>query len=439
MADPTSPTPRIELWGGLECSVVRIGDSYRDQFAETGHWDRSGDFEAVAELGIRTLRYPVLWEHVAPERPDHSDFTRQDERMAELRRLGIEPVVGLIHHGSGPRYTSLLDPGFAEGLAAHAREVARRYPWVTMFTPVNEPLTTARFSGLYGHWYPHARDERSFLRMLVNQCLAVALSMAAIREVIPGARLVQTEDLGKVFATEHMQYQADYENERRWLSFDLLCGKVDRSHPFYRPLRRAGVTDAELGAFSERPCIPDIIGINHYLTSERFLDHKWWAYRPEFQGSNGRDRYADAEAVRILHLADLGPLPRLREAWERYRLPLAVTEAHHFCTADEQVRWLLEVWEAANTIAEEGADIRAVTVWSMFGALDWNSLLTERNGVYEHGPFDVRENPPRRTLLALAAQELALNGGHEGRDAVPLGWWKRPERAYEPVRGRRAG
>ena len=43
-------------------------------------------------------------------------------------------------------------------LAQHAENVARRYPWLEMFTPVNEPLTTARFSGLYGHWYPHRHD-----------------------------------------------------------------------------------------------------------------------------------------------------------------------------------------------------------------------------------------------------------------------------------------
>ena len=65
---------------------------------------------------------------------------------------------------SGPRSTSLVDPAFAEGLAAFARAVAERYPWVEDFTPVNEPLTTARFSGLYGHWYPHGRDDLTFAR-----------------------------------------------------------------------------------------------------------------------------------------------------------------------------------------------------------------------------------------------------------------------------------
>jgi dTDP-4-dehydrorhamnose reductase len=86
-------------------------------------------------------------------------------------------------------------------LAAFARAVAERYPWVEDYTPVNEPLTTARFCGLYGHWYPHARDVRLFARALLNQCRAVALAMRAIRLVNPRARLVQTEDLGRVHST----------------------------------------------------------------------------------------------------------------------------------------------------------------------------------------------------------------------------------------------
>ena len=67
---------------------------------------------------------------------------------------------------------------------------------MTRFTPVNEPLTTARFSGLYGHWYPHQRSNHAFVRALINQLRGVIGAMRAIREVSPDARLYQTEDCG---------------------------------------------------------------------------------------------------------------------------------------------------------------------------------------------------------------------------------------------------
>src|SRR3712207_2719887 len=94
-----------------------------------------------------------------------ADWAWADERLGRLRELGITPIVGLVHHGSGPRHTSLIDPAFADGLAAFARAVAERYPWVAYYTPINEPLTTARFSGLYGHWYPHGRDQRPIISL----------------------------------------------------------------------------------------------------------------------------------------------------------------------------------------------------------------------------------------------------------------------------------
>src|SRR3546814_4077611 len=73
---------------------------------------------------------------------------------------------------------------------------------------------------------------------------------------------------------------------------------------------------------------------------------------------------------------------RLKEVWKRYAIPLAITEVHHGCTREEQVRWLLEVWQAAKSLMQDGVDLRAVTLWSLFGNVDWRSLLTRKEGVY---------------------------------------------------------
>ncbi|WP_449235013.1 hypothetical protein [Azospirillum doebereinerae] len=144
----------LEIWGGLECTVARIRDTYVDQTLLNGHEHRPDDLDRFASLGIARIRYPVLWERVAPDGLDHADWRWTDERLGRLRTLGVRPIAGLTHQGSGPRHTSLLEPSFATGLADFAARVAERYPWLDAYTPVNEPLTTARFSGLYGFWYP---------------------------------------------------------------------------------------------------------------------------------------------------------------------------------------------------------------------------------------------------------------------------------------------
>ncbi|MFY0533605.1 family 1 glycosylhydrolase [Nannocystis pusilla] len=188
------------MWGGVECTVNRVGDRFHDQLVASGHHHRHADIDAIADLGVRVVRYPVLWERTERS-PGCHDFAWPDRRLALLRARGLTPIVGLLHHGSGPPHTDLLDREFPRLLARFAGAVARRYPWVELYTPVNEPLTTARFSGLYGHWYPHHRSDASFCRALVNQCLATQAAMREIRRVQPGARLVHTEDLGAVLAT----------------------------------------------------------------------------------------------------------------------------------------------------------------------------------------------------------------------------------------------
>lgn len=45
-----------EIWGGIECTINRIGNTFRDQLHYCGHYTRAGDVERIANLGIRALR-----------------------------------------------------------------------------------------------------------------------------------------------------------------------------------------------------------------------------------------------------------------------------------------------------------------------------------------------------------------------------------------------
>lgn len=423
----------LEVWAGVECTVNRVGEEYFDQLERNGHATRLNDLDLFAELGIHAIRYPVLWERIAPNGLETADWSWADERLGRLRELGIRPIVGLVHHGSGPCDTSLVDPEFPEKLAVFARAVAKRYPWVTYYTPVNEPLTTARFSGMYGHWYPHGQDNLTFARALLGECRAIALSMQAIREVNPHAQLVQTEDLAKIYSTPKLAYQADFENERRWLSFDLLCGRINPTHPMWGYLRYCGISETELEETLQYTCPPNIIGINHYLTSDRFLDENLENYPAWTHGGNGRDKYADVEAVRVCALGLAGPRTLLKQTWERYKLPLAVTEVHLSCTREEQLRWFNEVWNAAQELRDRGADVRAVTAWALLGSYDWNSLVTRSAGYYEPGVFDLRSPRPRQTAIALMVRDLATGRKPNHPLLDTPGWWHRQERLLYPA------
>jgi dTDP-4-dehydrorhamnose reductase len=409
-----------------------VGERYFDQLIWNGHQTRADDLDVFAGLGIQAIRYPVVWERTAPDGLDSADWRWTDERLGRLRRLGIRPIAGLVHHGSGPSSTSLVDPAFPQKLAGYARAVAERYPWLDAYTPINEPLTTARFSGLYGFWYPHTRDARVFLRALLNQVRGVQLSMRAIRAVNPDATLVQTEDMGKVYSMPALRYQAEHENERRWLSFDLLCGRVDRHHPLYGYLRSLHISQAELEQIQQDAVAPDILGINYYVTSERFLDDRLDLYPPELHGGNAYDRYVDTEAVRVCQDTIAGHSGILQEAWERYRLPLALTEVHLGGDPHHQLRWLMEAWNAAQDLRRGGVDVRALTAWALLGSFNWDNLVTRDEGHYEPGVFDVRGSHPSPTLLAQAVESLARQGTFTHPALETPGWWRDPARMLYP-------
>lgn len=419
------PYCKPEIWGGIECTINRVGDNFRDQLEATGHYKRTDDIEQFAALGIRKIRYPILWERHQPNPGQKINWRWIRQQLETIRSYKIIPIAGLLHHGSGPSFTNLLDNEFPVKLASYALEVAARFPWLEYYTPVNEPLTTARFSGLYGLWYPHHKDEKSFACMLISQLKAIVLSMQAIRTINPLAKLVQTEDLSKTHSTSLLSYQALFENKRRWLTYDFLCGRVNRKHYFWNYFTSLGIPEKDLQFFLDNKCPPHIMGFNYYVTSERYLDENLENYPACTHGGNGKHRYADIEAVRSSKPIGLDIL--LKEAWLRYQLPLAITECHLNCTREEQMRWLKETWDTVCGLNKEGIDIAAITAWSLLGAYDWNSLLTCNNNHYEPGVFDVSSHVLRPTALSKLIQSLATTGNYSHPLINEKGWWQKKE------------
>lgn len=427
---PGKSFPPLELWGGMEPTINRVGDQFFDQLQRSGHLTRTGDLDLFASLGLRKLRYPLQWERFEAT----GSWAQFDDKLAEMRLLGIEPIAGLLHHGSGPPHTSLLDLAFPEKLAAYALQVAQRYPWISSYTPVNEPQTTARFSGLYGHWYPHHRSMASYVRALVNQVKASILSMRAIRTVNPAAQFVHTEDGGRIWSTRALEGDRELREHRRWLGVDLLCGCIDQHHPLFQFLLNHGITAGEILWFADNPCPPDVLGLNYYVTSDRFLDHRTHLYPSGYAGGDtGAEPLVDIEAVRIRSEGIAGVQMILLDAWTRYRLPVAITEAHLGGTPEAQVSWLAQVWQGAQAAREAGANCVAVTVWALLGSFDWCNLVTRDEGVYEPGVFDLSSGYPRPTLLAPLVERLAHGLPPESDLDLSGGWWVSEDRLTYPA------
>lgn len=434
MLNENNKWPVPEIWAGIECSFNRIGDDFLDQLKFSGHYERANDIDLFAELGIKALHYPILWERHQPAKDTVIEWDWISSQLNKLRSYQITPIVSLLHHGSGPSFTNLTDEAFAVGLSKFAGKIARQFPWITYYKPVNEPLTTARFSGLYGLWHPHAKDDFVFATILFNQLKAVVLAMEEIRKVNPAAKLIQTEDLSKTYSTPTLQYQADFENNRRWLTYDVLTGRLNSHHPLWDFFIKMGIPLKTLTFFLDRPCPPDLLGVNHYVTSERYLDDNLSLYPPHLHGGNGTHAYVDMEAVRVNHQQPSGLKLLLGELYQRYKIDIALTEVHLHCTREEQLRWLQHVWNISLELNGSGIPIKALTVWALLGAYGWNKLLTRPDGDYESGIFDLRSPQPRPTALASMVKSLGRNQTFQHPLLLEKGWWEKEARfIYQPA------
>jgi dTDP-4-dehydrorhamnose reductase len=250
--------------------------------------------------------------------------------------------------------------------------------------------------------------------------------MQRIREVQPEVQLIVTEDFGFTRGAKEMQPMCDLLNTRRWLPVDLLCGMVDERHWMFEYMRGKGIPEEDILWFLDHPCPPDVVGINYYVTSDRFLDHRMELY-PADRGS-AEGPFVDVEAVRVRDVPLSGFDSVLSDAWERYRIPVALSEVHLGGPTEEQIRWAVEAWQGIMTARERGASCASMTFWALLGSFYWDRLVTCDNGHYEHGVFDLRDGSAVPTELAEVVAQIAQGEAPNHPALSDEGWWRREDR-----------
>jgi dTDP-4-dehydrorhamnose reductase len=155
-------------------------------------------------------------------------------------------------------------------------------------------------------------------------------------------------------------------------------------------------------------------------------------YYPEhLHGGNGRHAYVDTEAIRVRHDERFGLQMLFTEAWRRFGIPMALTEAYLSCTEDEQVRWLKHVCGDIDAVRHQGVDVRSIAFWALLGEFGWNKLVTSiGDAEYEPGAFDIRHEPIRETLTATFIREFTRGVRQEEEWIKQPGWWQREDRFH---------
>jgi beta-glucosidase len=370
-------TPAFMFATGIENSYPTLngGRTRVDEMEKCGHYDLwRTDFDRVEELGLTFLRYgpPLYRTWLGASRYDwgFADATFQD-----LHRRDIIPIADLCHFGVPDWIGSFQNPAFPEGFAGYAGAFVRRYPWVQLYTPINEMLICALFSALYGWWNEQESSDRAFVTALKHIVKANVLAMHAILEVRPDAIFIQSES-SEYFHAENPPAikPAEIYNARRFLSLDLNYGRRVESE-MYEYLMDNGLTRDEYHFFLDsnlkHHCI---MGNDYYVTNE---------HRVSPDGSTR----ASGEVFGYDEIT--------RQYYDRYRIPVMHTETNFSQgpNGDEAVYWLWKEWANLLRLRNDGIPIIGFTWYSLTDQVDWDTALREPNGrVNPLGLYDLERN-----------------------------------------------
>ncbi|WP_426267976.1 family 1 glycosylhydrolase [Sphingomonas sp. LHG3443-2] len=362
---------------GIENSIPTIngGKTRVDQMEASDHYRRwREDFDCVQNIGIEYLRFgPPL--HKTFLGPGKYDWEFADLTLNDLKRREITPIVDLCHFGVPDWIGNFQNPDFAQQFANYAADFAERYPWIQLYTPVNEMFICAAFSAKYGWWNEQGRTDLTFVTAIKHIVKANVLAMVEILKRRPDAIFIQSESSEYFHADSPAAIgPAEVLNSRRFLTLDLNYGRRVDSE-MYEYLMDNGMTREEyhffLGNRVKQHCI---LGNDYYKTNEHRVHADG---RTEAAG----ETFGYCEITRQYH--------------NRYRLPIMHTETNmrEGPTGQEAVQWLWKEWANVLRLRNVGIPTVGFTWYSLTDQVDWDTALREKNGnVNPLGLYDLNRN-----------------------------------------------
>jgi beta-glucosidase len=348
------------------------------------HWNRMAeDVAHMTAIGANAYRFSIEWSRLEPEEGSWNEaaWARYQDLLRQLREAGITPMVTLLHF-TLPNW--MADRGgvaaadFPERFSRFAAQAARRLgPDVELWCTINEPNVQMYMGYMVGNWPPLEASPARAASAWVGLARAHAAAAKALRSVDPDAKIG--------IAQNQMALQPAW---RLWIPDWLTVRLVDQAWNWaFHDAVQDGRVRLRLPGASIDERMPDLagsadfLGLNYY---HRYLLH---AVPGAPQGVEMRpgpgmkselggdpppgDSYPE------------GMLLLMREAWDRYGLPIYITEAG---IADDQgvmrgplIRAHVEAIQRA---LSEDIPVRGYFHWTLMDSFEWEKGYRPRFGLY---------------------------------------------------------
>lgn len=328
------------VWDDVKLAVENPAN-YRSGSGVEHYTRYKKDLALLKELHMNALRFSIEWSRIEPEEGkwDAEGIEHYRQYIAELKRLGIEPVATLWHWTMPVWFT---DKGgfekrqniryFERFVAKVADELSGELTYVI---PLNEPNVYVFASYLIGQWPPERRNVALGLRVYHNLMIAHRRTYRVLKQKYPDMQVGIATALGDI-------QPAVPQNPLSRLAATVMA--YTQNWWFLDRIRRQ----------------LDFIGVNYYMTS--------------YISWRGSTRYPAGPKSDAGWYMEPGGIERILTAtWRRYHKPLIVTE-NGVADAGDKYRkwWLQETISAMQRACATGVDLRGYLHWSLLDNFEWS-------------------------------------------------------------------
>ncbi len=360
---PTSSAADFVWAGGIEDTFVPQALSHQrslDEYELMGHYEHwREDLALIRASGMSAVRWGVPWYRVEPQ-PGQFDWSWTDEVIPYMvNDLKITPVIDLMHYGC-PLWLKdeFASPDYPSAIAAYAAAFAARYHHlVTWYTPLNEPIVNALMCGRRGVWPPYLKGDKGYVRVMMALAVGICRTVEEIRRVQPEAMMVHVEASGLPRAADvTVAAIAEHDMYQNFLCYDLITGRVTPDHPLYPWLIRNGASAHDLADLTNTPLTLDVMGLNFYPQ---------WSTQEVYLNRQGHIAY------RAVEKAGEGFGEMIERYYDRYQVPVMITETSAVGSDEERANWLDGSLAAIKSLRAKGIPVIGYTWFPLFTMIDW--------------------------------------------------------------------
>jgi beta-glucosidase len=299
-------------WGDLESwsdirEIARDPHSYVSGKSADHYHRYREDFEIIQKLQMNAFRFSVEWSRVEPKEGvwDVEAVEHYKAYARELKAKGIEPIVTLFHFTLPVWFSDkggFEKRGNVEYFVRFAERIVRELGQSVRYViTINEPEVYASESYLMGHWPPAQASKWTYWRVMNNLAYAHNKAAAAVHRINRRYKVSIAKNSAYVYAGDDAWLSRYSAHTMQYFQDDYFLRKVAKS------------------------C--DFLGVNYYF-SNRIYGYR--IHNPDIDTSDAGWDMSPGD----IQFA-------LERVYEKYKLPIIVTENGLADAADERRQWWL--------------------------------------------------------------------------------------------------